>query len=387
MSFIHPLRLSNLGRTFSNTCANASACVHWAWVFLAWVVLADVGQRTAQGVGTMLPLVVWWVWLVARPLPAQRLPSKWRLALFPVLAVMGLGVAYEEGSSLAAWVAAAAWAQSCIQSQQISRAIGSRRVGLVWASPVCAAVLAWALLMLWPQHRLLALGLLLPGAVVLLVATWHLQGTVVSCPVLSRRLAQGWRSPGLAGASAQAAQLAMGLMMGSLALSGQWCTQAGWPASATLALHLLLMALAAGLAQALCAVDQTGQSAASAQPWTRLRQHLPWARATCLVAGGVALLIWSGPQGLLVCMVCHCLAWGLSLSGQTSAPSYGAAERWTWAVLSGASLAWIAWGAASLGPWVLVWAHAAVSIVGLLALLSLVWRVQGRTPGVSSAMP
>ena len=379
---------SPLGRACANACASASAVVHWVWVFLAWGVLADVGQRTAQGLGTMLPLVVWWVWLVARPLPPQRLPAQWRLVGFPVLTAMSLGFSYATGSTLAAWLAAAAWAQTCIQSQQISRAIGPRRARLVWASPVFAAVLAWALLVGWtPQHSAWVMGLLLSGALVLWAATGSVQGTVVTCPVLARRLAQGWRSPGLAGASAQAAQLAMGLMMGSLAISGQWCTQAGWPAAATLGLHLLLMALAAGLAQTLCAVASSAESAARAphaMPW---REHLPWARAVCLVAGGAALLTWSGPQGLLVCMVCHCLAWGLSLSGETSALSHGAAERWIWAALSGASLAWIAWGAASWGPWVLVWAHGAVSLVGLLALLSLAWRAQGRTPGVSSAMP
>jgi hypothetical protein len=277
----------------------------------------------------------------------------------------------------------------------------------MWGSPLGAAVLVWAAVMagedmLWPA----ALAILLFGAIILGAAMWVAGGlgARVSCPLMAARLAQAASETGMQGASAQAAQLSMGLMMASLAVSGDWCSQAGWPLSATLALHLLLMALAAGLSRCLQSPMHTWVLA--------VQQRASMWRALCLSLGGLLVWLRPDPHGLMLCMACHSLAWGLSThtpainhplniraaSAVRLRPSaYAGLERWVWAAFSGVSLAWIAWGAASWGAMVLVWAHGAVSAVGLLALLAplatkLVMRreackAQGRTPGVSKAMP
>lgn len=358
----------------------SSLLLHWLWVLMGWVTLAGLGQRSSSTFSA-LPLLVWWAWMVARPLSLQVLPSALRVWAAAGLAVLGVWAAAGTGEMLWSVLAAAAWAQSCLHSQQLSRALGARSWLLGWLSPLLAAALVWllasqGLTALW----MVSIAVLLLGAVVLRLTLSRVrQG--FTCPVMAARAAQAWAAPGLRGASAQAAQLSMGLMMCSLALSDSWCTQAGWPAGTTLGVHLLFMALAAGVGHRMLMRERVMSTQGVVRAWS-------------LVAGGLCLLISSGPMGLMGCMACHSLAWGLSVSGSgshgTEAPVLNK-QRWLWAIFSASSLAVLTYSSVVSGPMVLVWAHAALSLIGGMALLAMYlgrrFNDQGRTPGVSNAMP
>lgn len=360
--------------------AQGSLLLHWLWVLMGWVTLAGLGQRSSSTFSA-LPLLVWWAWMVARPLSLQVLPSALRVWAAAGLAVLGVWAAASTGEMVWSVLAAAAWAQSCLHSQQLSRALGARSKLLGWLSPVLAAAMVWlcagsGLTALW----MFSVAVLLLGAVVLRLALSSVrQG--FTCPVMAARAAQAWAAPGLRGASAQAAHLSMGLMMCSLALSDSWCSLAGWPAGMTLGVHLLFMALAAGLGHSMLRHEGTMVTQGVLRAWS-------------LVAGGLCLLMWPGPMGLMGCMACHSLAWGLSVSGTRSHGPEASVlnkQRWLWAIFSCSALAVLTCTSVVSGPMVLVWAHAALSMVGGVALLAMYlgrrFNAQGRTPGVSNAMP
>lgn len=369
-----------VAKVFHKLGAQSSLLLHWLWVLMGWVTLAGLGQRSSPTFSA-LPLLVWWGWMVARPLSSQVLPSTMRVWLAPGLAVLGVWAAASTGEMVWAVLAAAAWAQSCLHSQQISRALGARSGLVNWLSPLLAAALVWlcagfGLTALW----MAAIVVLLVGAV-LLRLTLNGVARGFTCPIMAARAAQAWAAPGLKGATAQAAQLSMGLMMCSLALSDSWCTQAGWPQGMTLGVHLLFMALAAGLGQSILRRE-------------RAMSYQGILRAGSLVAGGLCLLIWPGPVGLMGCMASHSLAWGWSVSGSRRhlpEASVLKKQRWLWAIFSCSALAVLTHSSVVSGPMVLVWAHAALSMVGGVALLAMYvgrrLNAQGRTPGVSNAMP
>ena len=144
---------------------------------------------------------------------------------------------------------------------------------------------------------------------------------------------------------------------------------------------MLFMALAAGLGHGMLMRERVMSTQGLLREWS-------------LVAGGLCLLIWPSPVDLMGCMACHSLAWGLSVRGSGAhGPELAVlnTQRWLWAIFSCSALAVLTYTSVVRGPMVLVWAHAALSMVGGVALLAMYlgrrFNAQGRTPGVSNAMP
>jgi hypothetical protein len=105
------------------------------------------------------------------------------------------------------------------------------------------------------------------------------------------------------------AQLAMGLMMGSLWLSSQWCLGPGWTDGQTVALHLGLMA---GLPLAVSVVRQL----------TRTQLTVGPCPALALLAVGALLLATAGtPVGHIAGMALVVLGGALHMPSRHAAPS------------------------------------------------------------------
>lgn len=169
-----------------------------------------------------------------------------------------------------------------------SAALGAQRAmpglwtsaGTIGALGATGSLLALALLPTGPA----SLGLLL-----LVSALWGVWSASIAA-------GSGRTDPTLPGQ-------AMGLMMGSLWLSSQWCLGPGWTDAQAVALHLGLMA---GIPLLLAALRQRKPAAATVSP----RQ------AAALLATGALLMAWpDAPDGRLAGMALLVLAWALSQHG------------------------------------------------------------------------
>lgn len=163
---------------------------------------------------------------------------------------------------------------------------------------------------------------------------------------------------------------AMGLMMGTLWLSSQWCATAGWPAPAWVALHVALMTLLPVL---------LGPAAQALQAHPIGREALPLG---LLALGGACVLASASPTG-----------WMLGMALQAVAASIGRASPCVLATrtnglpLTGALalggpllLALVGTLSATAGPQALHLAQAGLGALALLALLPLLWRRIRATP-------
>lgn len=199
----------------------------------------------------------------------------------------------------------------------------------VWP-PVGAAALLVSLTLLPAGHAALAV-LLLAAA---LWGAW------------SGSLARGAgdTTPTLAGQ-------AMGLMMGSLWLSGQWCLGPGWTDAQSVALHLSLMA---GVPLLLGFVRRRGEHGAVLSGRSV---------AALLAVGAFLMALASGVEGRLAGMVLLVLAWSLGAHHNRPAPPGSAA-------LGPALLLAVGLTSPTLGPLSLQWAYGAVGVLALWATLS-----------------
>lgn len=144
---------------------------------------------------------------------------------------------------------------------------------------------------------------------------------------------------------------AMGLMMGSLWLSGQWCLGPGWTDAQSVALHLGLMA---GVPLLLRFVRRRGEHGAVLS----VRSV-----AALLAVGAFLMALASGVEGRLAGMVLLVLAWSLGAHHNRPALSGSAA-------LGPALLLAVGLTSPTLGPLSLQWAYGAVGVLALWATLS-----------------
>lgn len=162
----------------------------------------------------------------------------------------------------------------------------------------------------------------------------------------SAALAAGDNTPTLAGQ-------AMGLMMGSLWLSSQWCLGPGWTDAQAVALHIGLMTGLPLLVAAARRYDPVCLRASS-----RLL-------AALLATGALLLAGASGTEGRLAGMVLLVMAWSLGAGAPTSVRSPLPAA------LGPALLLAVGLGSPTLGPQSLQWAY---GVLGVLAL----WAACGK---------
>lgn len=181
---------------------------------------------------------------------------------------------------------------------------------------------------------------------------------------------------------------AMGLMMGSLWLSGQWCATTGWPASSMVLLHVAFMVLLPTLLRG---------SAHALQSRPVWRDTLPLA---LLVLGGACVLFGTTPVSWMLGMALQAVAWALQQREQTIAapsdvaltPQSPATNRSRASVMTRVlpmcgplllvlvGLLSPTWGPAAL--------HSAQALLGALALAALlppVWRWLHRPPSLTLA--
>lgn len=297
----------------------AQASLRWALLWAGWLwagrLGANLGWDWAGGLG--LP-ALWWGALLAGRHPS---PSRW---LGPVAARSCL------------WVAALA-------------VLASARLGGGWL-PLAAAAWGLAAAALQPPGGCAsrrgagaapALGGLVAGVAVLALPVWGAALLLAGAAVLpwrpSARVVPRVPKHGVP-------ELAMGLMMGTTWLAGDWCSTAGWAAGQLPAIHLAWMAcLPAVLATARALLP---------------RRTGPDTPALLLVAAGLCAQ-WRGAEPEVLAMVLASLAWawGVALPGCSMALRL---PPW----LGPAALLAIGWSLPAWGPqaWV-----AAQGAVGLLA--------------------
>lgn len=172
---------------------------------------------------------------------------------------------------------------------------------------------------------------------------------------------------------------AMGLMMGTLWLSSQWCATAGWPPHALVAVHATGMLV-------LPALLQRPRSALQRQPvWSH---GLPLA---LLALGGLVLSVSATASGWMAGMALQALAWALAPAGGTGlnpSPSAGTVNNRRTGdkslphrllafalALGGPLLLWLVGQLSpTTGPGALHGAQALLGALALAALLPWLWR-------------
>jgi hypothetical protein len=283
----------------------AARTLAWALWLSGWLLLGEFGHRHGSiWFGGLLPLALWLLAIgallcVRRPLPAPVLAGG--LALAALLAAWG----HAEASTGAL---ALGWAMLVVAASRVVRQLRRGRRHGAPLAPACAgALLAWTLA---GAPGTITRAALLLGALLLVLLLMPWRGTPASgcraglfdcaLPVAAWarwREAACWPQP--------AALLAMLPMMAGLPMLADACSAAGWSHRTESALHLAAMLLPPLMLQAPLRV--LAQQAR--QRWIAL----------LLLAGGAALWLHPGVQGLMVAMLLHGLAWGLAWGGAMAA--------------------------------------------------------------------
>jgi hypothetical protein len=316
---------------------------------MGWVWLGQQGQRLSWSVASGVAAVaVWWgVRLVLEQRPpklaakARRATLAWGLATAAGatwLSQAAPGVRAQLGL-LALAMVWGVWASTL--EQQAKRSPRCQRPWAGWP-PLFAAVLTWLAVAIPGPVA----GAVLLGAVAL---AWALD------PCVQNTTPQG-ASSRIKAVTIPAT--AMGWMMGSLWLSNDWCTSAGWSSHAVVGLHLTLMAALPALVR-LSWLPSALPSIAS--------QLVP----LLLVALGGGLL-WAG-QALangLVGMLLLALAWAMPARSNPAAQG----NAHLWATLAGPVLL-LAIGHFSplWGPAALTWAYGALGALAAIRMLHASW--------------
>lgn len=238
-----------------------------------------------------------------------------------------------------------------------------QRLGWSLASGVLPVVLWWALrcggascatLMQLPRAWTLAVAAALLASLALLPA-----GQAARLVLLAGAALWGvWSASLSAGTGDHAPTLpgqAMGLMMGSLWLSSQWCLGPGWTDAQAVALHLALMV---GVPLLLAASRHLGWGGRQMQDWT----------LALLLAVGATLMAWpDAPAWRLTGMVLLVLLW--SLGAHRAAP-VKITSLTVPASLGPVLLLGVGLWAPRLGPAAMQYAW---WLLAAMALLTLVW--------------
>lgn len=243
-----------------------------------------------------------------------------------------------------------------------------QRLGWSFASGVLPVVLWWALrcgggafvahgALVWP----------LACAVGLLVALPLLPAgpTALAVLLLAAAMWGAWSASLARGASDTTASLpglSMGLMMGSLWLTSQWCLGPGWTQAQAVALHGGLML---GVPLLLALLRRTVRWPAPAAAWP----------PSALLATGALLMAWPDATAWrLAGMVLLVLAWAWGAHGAHHTQPASRAPAQVPAGLGPVLLLAVGWLSPTQGPAALQAAWAVVAVLALAELLR--WRPQ-----------
>ena len=337
------------GRLPSSWQAPAQAFARWTALLMGWVWLGQQGQRLSWSIASGVAAVaVWWavrLVLTQRPLKpaahARLATLAWGLAT--AAGATWLSQAAPDGpAQLGLLALAMVWAGWFSTLEQ--RSTRSPRCQRPWAGwpPLFAAVLTW-------------LAVTTPGPVasaVLLGATALAWASDPNGEKTDHQTAPS----GVKAVTIPAT--AMGWMMGSLWLSNDWCTSAGWSNHAVVGMHLACMA-------ALPALVRLFRLPRALPPMAN--QLVP----LLLVAFGGGLL-WAG-QALangLVGMLLLALAW--AIPDRSNHAPQGNAVLWT--TLAGPMLLLVMGHFSPLwGPAALTWAYGALGALAGVRVLHVSW--------------
>ncbi len=314
------------------------AVARWTVMWLGWLWLGQHGSLAGWGwaAGTAV-VALWWAVQLLPPAWLARWTAPWparALGLVSALAVAGEGLLQGDAARACVWLAAVSWGLWCGRLRA-QRPCGQAGLAWVWA-PAWAALLAGLAVMAWPAaSSFLAAGLLAACALCLPGAQ----------PAAVPRDA--------ASPAGQWSGMAMGLMMGSLWLSADWCSAAGLPVQAVIAAHLAVM----GLLPALLSVTPAMRRRLGTHPAEDLRLLL-------LAAGGLVALVEPSPAGWAAAMACHALAWA---AGVPTPPARDRSTRFPWALAGPVLLLAIGLASQGWGPQALAAGHALLGLAGFTA--------------------
>jgi hypothetical protein len=338
----------------------AARTLAWALWLLGWLLLGEFGHRRLPlWFGGLLPLALWLLAIgallsIRRPLPAPGLALG--LTMAALLAAWGLA----DSSTMAT---VSGWALLVVGASRVVRQLRRGRPQGAPLAPACAgALLAWALAgaPAWIH------GAALPLIALLLALLMPWRGAPASgcraglfdcaLPIAAWgpwREAARWPH--------SAALLAMLPMMAGLPLLADACSAAGWPPRTESALHLAAMLLPPLLLQ----VPLRVLADRSRQGWIAL----------LLLAGGAALWLQPGVQGLMAAMLLHGLAWSVAWGGTMAAGQRQPDGPPPLVAATLAALLLLSLGAAVAlrGLDALVTVHAALALCGAVGLAG-AWR-------------
>jgi hypothetical protein len=345
--------------------AHAAEVARWSVMLLGWLWLGEQGMRLgwswASGV---VAVALWWAVRIACRGRSWRLKSPALL-----LGVCGLSTAL--GACLIPWLSDRAMAHGALLLVAVLWGVWS---ALLEARSQTANTF---LLGTWAWHPLLAAALVMPmlqvsglagpfgAACLLALCAALLSAHEILAPLRAAPCAAN-ALPG----PALLAPSAMGLMMGSLWLGGNWCTGLGWSFAHTIWAHLGLMTVLPAVLGLVLRALPIGR--------VLLEQHT----AICGILMTVAALLLLGNPALhgLLAMVLLCLAWALHCVHEGMRAGLPQRHPLLWS-------AWPRRGAALLlGPLLLfavgvtapsagpAAVQSALFALGLLAGLGLLWK-------------
>lgn len=318
------------------------AVARWTVLWLGWLWLGQHGSLAGWGwAAGMAVVALWWALQVLPPAWLARWTAPWparSLGLVSALAVGGESLLQGDAARACVWLAALSWGLWCGRLRA-QRPCGQAGLAWPWA-PAWAALLAGLAVMAWPAaSSFLAAGLL---------------------AVCALRL-PGERAPDVAREAAtpagQWSGMAMGLMMGSLWLSADWCSASGLPVQAVIAAHLAVM----GLLPALLSLTPAMRRRLGAHQAEHLRLLL-------LAAGGLIALAEPSRAGWAAAMACHALAWA---AGVPRPPLRDRSTVFPWALAGPVLLLAIGLASQGWGPQALAAGHA---LLGFAAFTACVLR-------------
>lgn len=316
----------------------ALAVARWTVLWLGWLWLGQHGSQAGWGwaAGTAV-VALWWALQVMAPGWLAGVSPR-SLGLLSAVAVLGADLLPGDAARACVWLAACAWG---LWSARLRAHRPCGQAGGAWAwAPAWAALLAGLAVMAWPA-----------------TSSFLVAGLLVACAMYLPEASSAAAAREPASPAGHWSGIAMGLMMGSLWLSADWCSASGIPVQGVIAAHLAVM----GLLPALLSLGPAVRRVLSLAAAEDLRLLL-------LAVGGLVALVEPSPVGWVGAMGCHALAWAAGVprmrapAPSTSFPLALAGPL----LLLAVGLASQAWG-----PQALAAGHA---LVGLAAFTACVLR-------------
>lgn len=323
---------------------HAAETAQWMVQLLAWLWLGQQGVRLGWPLASgVLAVALWWaVRVLCRGTGwALRCPSAWMAVCGAVVAVdvwLSAVAGAPAGTLWALLALAALWGvwSALIETRSLGRrqhaahrawqpVLAASLLGLAWGLPAGAGVRA--------------------GAVALLLG-------LCAAVLYARDRRPGLRAHACKGASGTLSHLpapsAMGLMMGTLWLGGDWCMGSGWTQEQAVAAHVALMAGLPALLALLLQVlkERRGMRLSPAA-------HDAFSLGCITLSGG----LWLGSStahGVLAMALASC-AWALHCKRprvvlQVRAQLSNRSQRYVALLLGPALLVWVGMASAQQGP-------------------------------------